>query len=363
MYVEALAPVRTYLPKDEPRIDAFLSAKRDNGFGVVAVLPAHHCADTVGPNVRILQPLRDKLGAIDELWVIDDRSPDGDGIIAAQAGATVAWTEDLIPEVDPRIGQVKGAGKGRAMVLGDLIVEGICDRAGYEPDKVIVVWLDANLSSDSLSASHVLRLAMPIMATASSADPQWPPVQMVQGYSARRLPHGGEGARTKHLAVDPELSRFFPRLRAFIGTTDGELAYRLDLSLRLHVGAGYTSEPLRLLEVSRLAGVGFRGMAQAQLPARWKQHPQLLVPRVGESRGGLSQQAFAITWALQREAGIIPLPRSIYHARVDSGNGQTKVVPVDLEERRCAALQDFSVGVRRRWREHAMIKAVHRIGN
>jgi hypothetical protein len=362
LYVEALAPVRTYLAEDEPRIDAFLSARVEQGFRVVVVLPAHCCADTIGPNVRTLLPLRDEVGAIDELWVIDDRSPDGDGMIAAQAGAAVAWTEDLIPEIDHRIGQVKGAGKGRAMAMGDLMVEGICDRTGYPPDKIIVVWLDANLSPDVLRAAHILRLAMPIMATASSVNPLWPPIQMVQGYSVRLLPGGSEGARTKHLAVDPELSRYFPQLRAFIGTTDGELAYRLDLGLRLHVGAGYTCEPLRLLEASRLADVSFKAMAQAMLPVRLKQQPQSLGPRVGQSRGGLAQQAFAITWALQREAGVVPVPSAIYHARVDSGDGQTNLVTVDLEEQRCAALQDFPVGARRRWREYAMLRATERIG-
>ncbi len=73
--------------------------------GTVSVcLPARDEAETIGPILRELLPLRDRLGLVDQVVVVD-RSSDGTGEIARRLGAEVYCQEDLLPSLGPVLGQ------------------------------------------------------------------------------------------------------------------------------------------------------------------------------------------------------------------------------------------------------------------
>ena len=84
-----------YREFDLPRL---VEAKRDTTISVC--LPARDEEDTVGEIVELIQhELVERRPLVDEILVIDDRSIDGTAKRAADAGARVVSTEEVLPDV------------------------------------------------------------------------------------------------------------------------------------------------------------------------------------------------------------------------------------------------------------------------
>jgi len=114
-----MSAVRTFeLPErlDEAFTATVLEAKGDRTVSVC--LPCRDEAATVGPLVSVIRSeLIDKVGLVDELIVLDDRSTDDTARVASHAGARVVSIDD--------VHAVHGEGHGKGNALwATLLVSG-----------------------------------------------------------------------------------------------------------------------------------------------------------------------------------------------------------------------------------------------
>ena len=237
---------RTHHHRDFPA-DRVAAEKRRT---VSVLLPARNEAETIGPILEELMPLRD-LGVLDQVVVLDD-SHDGTGGIAAALGAEVHDQSALRSEFGPVHGKGDAMWRGLAVATGD-----------------VVVYLDAD--SRDFGAHFALGLIGPIVCGADD-------VQFVKGFyrrplevGATRLPEGG--GRVTELTARPLLNRFFPELAAVRQPLAGEIAASRALLERLPFACGYAVDIGLLIDAWKLVGLG--GMAQVDLDVRQNRHQPL----------------------------------------------------------------------------------------
>jgi glucosyl-3-phosphoglycerate synthase len=244
---------------------------RDERVGSVSVcLPAREEAGTIGPIVEQLMALL-RLGAIDQVLVVDAGSADGTAEIAAGLGAEVRQQAELLPE----LGAVKG--KGDALWRALTVLDGD-----------VVCFLDAD--SLDFGAHFACGMVGPLVCGP-------PEIQLVKGAYRRplklgevALPEGG--GRVTELTARPLLNLFYPELAGVRQPLAGEIAARRTLLERLPFTTGYGIEIAMLIDAYR--EVRLDGLAQADLDVRQNRHQPL---------GDLSAMAYAVmrTVALRLE--------------------------------------------------------------
>jgi len=177
-------PVRAFHHRDFD-VAALVDAKA--GRTVSVCFPARNEAATVGSIVRFVRrELIDHVPLVDEVIVIDDHSTDATAAFAAEAGAVVASTSALLPELGP------GAGKGEALWKSLYVARGD-----------IVLWCDADIRN--FGARFVVGLLGPLLADDS--------IGFVKGFYERPLDgRVGEGGRVTELVARPIISLLFPTL-------------------------------------------------------------------------------------------------------------------------------------------------------
>src|SRR3712207_1882 len=94
-----------------------LAATRERTISVC--LPARDEAETIGPILEALLPLRE-LGAIDQVVVADD-STDGTAAIAERLGAEVHRQAELMPQFGPVRGKGDAMWRALSVLTGDVI--------------------------------------------------------------------------------------------------------------------------------------------------------------------------------------------------------------------------------------------------
>jgi len=254
---------RTYAAADFP-LERLLAAK--GATTVSVVLPAREVAETVGPTVAALVPLRDA-GLLDELVVVDAASQDGTAAIAARAGATVVQEAEVLPEHGP----VRG--KGDAMWRALRVTRGD-----------VVAFLDAD--SADFQAGFALGLLGPLLTD--------PAVAFVKGAYRRPLTVGAEvvpegGGRVTELLARPLLNLRVPELAGVVQPLAGECAARRTLLEALPFPVGYGVEIGLLIDALRHAGLD--ALAQVDLGTRRNAHQPL---------HALSAMAYAVLIAAER---------------------------------------------------------------
>ncbi|HEX8854218.1 MAG TPA: glucosyl-3-phosphoglycerate synthase [Thermoleophilaceae bacterium] len=249
---------------------------RDERSGSVSVcLPAREEAATIGATVEQLIELR-KLGAIDQVVVIDAASADGTADIAAHLGAEVHQQSELLPE----LGNVQG--KGDALWRALTVLDGD-----------VICFLDAD--SLDFGAHFATGMVGPLVCGP-------PEIQLVKGAYRRplklgevALPEGG--GRVTELMARPLLNLFYPELAGVRQPLAGEIAARRSLFERLPFTSGYGIEIAMLIDAYR--EVGLDGLAQVDLEVRQNRHQPL---------GDLSAMAYAVLRAvalrLEREGRL-----------------------------------------------------------
>lgn len=224
----------------DPR--ALVEAKGDTTVSVV--LPALNEAATVGPIVTTFRPLVDD-GLVDELVVIDPGSTDGTDAIARDAGATVVYEADVLPEHGRVPGKGEAMWKSLAATTGDL-----------------VAWVDADLHDPG--PEFVYGLLGPLLT-----DPE---VRYVKGFYERPLAERGSvarpagGGRVTELVARPLLNMFWSELSAVIQPLAGEQAGRRSHLEALPFAAHYGVEIGLLLDTYARCGLG--AIAQVDLDRR-----------------------------------------------------------------------------------------------
>jgi glucosyl-3-phosphoglycerate synthase len=218
--------------------------------GTVSVcLPARDEAETIGPILRELMPLRD-LGVVDQVVVVD-RSSDGTDAIARRLGAEVHCQEDLLPELGPVLGKGDAMWRALSVLQGD-----------------VICFLDAD--SRDFGAHFACGLLGPLLS-----DPE---ISFVKGFYRRPFrvgetvyPEGG--GRVTELVARPLLNLFYPELAAVQQPLAGEIAARRELLDRLSFATGYGVDIALLLDAYR--EVGLNGIAQVDLEVRQNAHQPL----------------------------------------------------------------------------------------
>ncbi len=237
--------------------------------GVSVVLPAREVADTIGPILDALRPLREA-GVIDELLVVDADSQDGTARIAADRGARVVQESHLLPEHGPARGKGDALWRSLAAVSGEL-----------------VVFVDSD--TEDFDDRFVRGLLGPLLLDPGTA--------FVKGAFRRPfrlgetvVPDGG--GRVTELVARPLLNLHVPELAGFVQPLAGEFAARRALLERLRFPVGYGVEIATLIDAWRLAGLD--GLAQVDLGVRQNRH---------QSLRALSAMAYAVTVAALRRVG------------------------------------------------------------
>jgi glycosyltransferase involved in cell wall biosynthesis len=278
------------------RLDWLLRAKRSS---VAVILPAREVAETIGPILDRLLPLRDG-GLIDELLVVDADSADGTAGVAAGRGADVVSESALAPELGPCLG------KGDAMW-----------RAAGKVESDLLVFLD----SDTADFSPLFLTGMlgPILLDRS--------LKLVKGSFRRPLAVDGsvredEGGRVTELTARPLLNLYFPALTGFVQPLAGEIAIERELFRRLSVPVGYGVEIAMLIDCLRL--VGLDALAQVDLGVRQNRH---------QSLRALSAMAFEVMVAVERRTGAGGRPAGAGFRPRPGAGGSAETWRLRCEER------------------------------
>ena len=287
---------RGYRAGDFP-LERVKADRRASGASVSVVLPAREVADTIGPILAGLVPLRDEHGVIDELLVIDAASADGTATLAARAGATVVQEAAVLPEHGPPRGKGDALWRALSVTRGELVVFLDADTEGFDP-------------------RFPLALLGPLLADAA--------VAFVKGAYRRpfrlgeqTLPDGG--GRVTELVARPLLNLHVPELAGFVQPLAGEVAARRSLLEALPFAVGYGVEIAMLIDALRHAGLD--ALAQVDLGTRQNRHQPLRA---------LSAMAYAVMVAAERRvhgerevAGAIAFPHG----------GTLELAHVAVEER------------------------------
>jgi glucosyl-3-phosphoglycerate synthase len=295
------APLADWLARRTYDAGAFplarlLAAKRAS---VSVVLPAREVAETIGPILAQLVPLRDA-GLLDELLVIDAASADGTAAIAERAGATVVQESEILAEHGP------ARGKGDALW-----------RAVHATRGEVVAFVDAD--SEGFDARFVLGLLGPLLTDDS--------VAFVKGAYRRPLTVGAEivpegGGRVTELLARPLLNLHVPELAGIVQPLAGELAARRSLLEALPFPVGYGVEIALLIDALR--HVGLDALAQVDLGTRRNAHQPL---------HALSAMAYAVLVAAERRIhGDVPVGATALLAR-PTADGALALAQVAVEER------------------------------
>ena len=271
-------------------LSRLVAAKHDTTISFC--LPARDEEDTVGAIVDLVQrELVERTRLVDEILVIDDRSIDGTAKRAADAGARVVSTEEILPAFDDL------GGKGDALWRSVFAAEGD-----------IIVWCDADIRN--FGARFVLGLVGPLLTRSD--------VGFVKGYYDRPLDgRHGEGGRVTELVARPLVSLFFPHLSTIVQPLAGEYAGRREILEQLPFATGYGVDLALLIDIS--ANFGMDVIAQVDLGTRVHRNRSL---------EELSPQAMAIMQTVLSRAGVA-LPHGLPRPLVRPGSEPVLVETAD----------------------------------
>jgi glucosyl-3-phosphoglycerate synthase len=226
--------------------------KRVQGLTVSVVIPARNEESTVGEVVEVLGGrLRDRVGLIDELLVVDADSEDATGEVARAAGARVVRQSEVLPASGTALGKGEALWKGLAATGGDL-----------------VVFVDADIVD--IGPRFVVGLLGPLLT-----DPQ---VRFAKAAYDRPLHLDGQmratgGGRVTELLARPLIAAFWPELAWLAQPLSGEYAGRRELLESLPFVRGYGVELAMLVDILEREGADV--IAQVDLGRRIHVHQPL----------------------------------------------------------------------------------------
>lgn len=283
--------------------DVVATAKVASGLRISVVIPARDESATIAPIVHAVQTLAHGAGPlVDEIVVIDSDSTDATTTIARTAGATVAASADIRPDLGSRFGKGEAIWKSLFVTTGD-----------------VLVFLDADVTT--LTPDYVTRLIAPLVLD--------PSIALVKGFYDRDLADApergaGQGGRVTEILARPLIELWWPQLAGVAQPLAGEWAIRRSLIETLAIPSGYGVELAVLVDTFQ--NVGLASIAQVDLGRREHRHQDLLA---------LSSMAAEILSAATTRTpqGTGYPPSDISHPiRMKNGLGWTSR-PVNAEER------------------------------
>jgi glucosyl-3-phosphoglycerate synthase len=262
---------RGVLTFDASRWTSAMALRAKAGTTISVCIPCKNEASTIGPIIEAIHTdLVDGYGLVDEIVVLDDRSTDATGAVAAGAGATVVHVDEVCPDLP--------AGRGKGNVLWSTLLASKGD---------LVVWCDADLTS--FTSDWIVKLVAPLLADSH--------IQLVKGLYVRPTDQAGQGGgRTTELAARPLLSLLYPQLALLAQPLSGEVAGRRSMFEQLSFVQGWGVEVAVLVDVVERYGAD--AIAQVDLGVRKHRHRPLT---------DLSVQAAEIALTLLLRSGSVSL--------------------------------------------------------
>lgn len=282
--------------------------KEKQGLRISLCLPTLNEEKTIGKEIVMFKSeLMDRYPLLDEIAVIDSGSLDKTRETAAQFGADVYLSADILPQY----GEKKGKGENLW-------------KAVYELTGDIIVYVDADIKN--IHPRFAYGLVAPLIHR--------PEVQYVKAFYDRPLafsqgvrPSGG--GRVTEILVRPLFSLFFPDLTGLVQPLSGEYAVRREVLDKIPFPIGYGVETSHLIDVYEKWGM--EALAQVDLDRR--------IHRNQETRD-LGKMAFGILRAFLKRAeafGVIgSLPELSHYLRQFQVNAETfeQVLHEIVEEER-----------------------------
>ena len=253
--------------------------KQAQGLRISLCIPTLNEAATIGSLLHLILALRDEVGLVDEIVVVDSGSIDGTRRVAAEAGADVFLAADILPQYGNSPGKGENLWKALYQLRGDLLV-----------------FLDGDVTT--VHPGYVTGLIGPLLADAA--------IGYVKGCYERPADKASAmdnaeavdaGGRLTEILARPLLSLWYPQLSWLIQPLAGEFCARRSLLERLAHPVGYGVELAHLLDLTSSHGPEI--FAQTDLGRRCHRH---------RSNRQLGQAAHALLQVLQlrlRRRGIL----------------------------------------------------------
>jgi glucosyl-3-phosphoglycerate synthase len=219
--------------------------KERQGVRISLCIPTLNEEKTIGKEVVIFRSeLMQRHRLVDEIAVIDSGSTDRTREIAAEFGAQVHASADILPGM----GDCKGKGENLWKAI-------------YQLTGDIIVYVDADIRN--IHARFAYGLIGPLLLR--------PEVQYVKAFYDRPLTispgvRTSGGGRVTEILVRPLFSMFYPELTAMIQPLSGEYAVRRQVLERIPFPIGYGVETAHLMDVYE--GWGLDAFAQTDLGRR-----------------------------------------------------------------------------------------------
>jgi glucosyl-3-phosphoglycerate synthase len=215
-----------------------VSLKEKRGVTISLGFPTLNEEQTIGKEILILKTeLMDRYPLIDEIAVIDSGSTDRTCSVAAQYGAKVFASKDILKKYGSFMGKGENLWKSLFVLKGD-----------------IIVWIDADISN--IAPKFLYGLVGPLLVRED--------LSYIKAFYERPLKSMSElspsgGGRVTEILVRPLFSLFYPELAYLVQPLSGEYAGRRALLETLPFSVGYGVEVGHLVDILHVHGVGCIG--------------------------------------------------------------------------------------------------------
>lgn len=243
---------------------ALVDLKVRRGQRISLAFPTLNEEATIGKEVLVLKTeLMDRFPLLDEIAVIDSGSSDRTRSVAAENGARVYSSADILRKYGTYRGKGENLWKSLYVLEGD-----------------IIVWVDADISN--IAPKFVYGLVGPLLRDQR--------IGYVKAFYQRPFRASGEliaagGGRVTEILVRPLFSLFYPELAALVQPLSGEYAGRRTLLERLPFSVGYGVEIGHLIDIYHQEGI----TAIAQVDMDRRVHRNQTLQSLGKMSFGILQ--------------------------------------------------------------------------
>jgi glucosyl-3-phosphoglycerate synthase len=234
----------TFHHSDFNDIKKLVELKEAQGLKISLAFPTLNEEKTIGKEILIIKnELVDRHPLLDEIAVIDSDSTDATREIAAEFGANVFVSSEILPQYGSYRGKGENLWKSLYVLEGD-----------------IIVWIDADINN--IHPKFVYGLLGALL--------NYHELEYVKAFYERPLSgeHGirrSGGGRVTEILTRPLFSTFFPELASLIQPLSGEYAGRRRLLEQLSFSVGYGVEIGHLLDIFRMQGTQVLGQVDLDM--------------------------------------------------------------------------------------------------
>ncbi len=235
----------TYHYSDFSDISKLVKAKQKKDLKISVVIPTLNEESTIGYEVELIRlEYMEAHGLVDEIIVVDSGSIDATVEIARDAGATVYYAADILPQYGTYLGKGENLWKSLYVAKGD-----------------IILWIDADIKN--VSGRFIYGILGPLLLRDD--------VLYSKAFYQRPLhtPDGvlaAGGGRVTEILIRPLFNYFFKDLTGLFQPLSGEYAGYRTLLEKLPFSTGYGVETGLLIDIYE--NFGLDKIAQVDLNKR-----------------------------------------------------------------------------------------------